>query len=217
VALRRRGFTLIGSALHEVSEETETLLKRTALHSVEMLADSDGDGCCVDPPPETPPARISGAVAIDQILTTVIGKMTGLGFSDHDVFGMRLSLEEALVNAIKHGNRLDTESDVKTVWHVDDYSFRVRLSWAGEWRSVRVAWDVSAERAIVLVADDGDGFDPEAVANPTAAENLNRPCGRGLLLMRHLMTSVRFIDGGRGVILCRARHRAATTPHPRSD
>src|SRR5262245_54088904 len=83
--------------------------------------------------------------------------------SEKDIFGIRLALEEALVNAIKHGNQMDRSKTVKVV------SF------------------VQAERFEVHITDEGSGFDPGDVPDPTAVENIERPCGRGLMLMRYYM------------------------------
>jgi serine/threonine-protein kinase RsbW len=93
-------------------------------------------------------------------------------YSERDIFGIRLALEEALVNAIKHGNQMDRT------------------------KKVRIAYRVDAERFDIHIADEGAGFDPRDVPDPTDAENLERPCGRGLWLMRHYMSEVDF--GGRG-------------------
>ena len=92
--------------------------------------------------------------------------------SEKDIFGIRLALEEALVNAIKHGNQMDRS------------------------KQVRISYSVGPDRFEVHITDEGPGFDPEDVPDPTAVENLERPCGRGLMLMRHYMNEVSF--NGRG-------------------
>src|SRR5207253_11106299 len=94
-------------------------------------------------------------------------------FGEREVFGIRLAVEEALVNAIKHGNQMDSS------------------------RKVRVAFQVSQEKFEVLIADEGQGFDPCDVPDPTAPENLERPCGRGIMLMRHYMTTVAYNEQDR--------------------
>jgi len=91
---------------------------------------------------------------------------------EHDVFSIKLALEEALVNAIKHGNQMDRS------------------------KKVRIAYQLHTDRFEVLISDDGSGFDPSDVPDPTAFENLERPCGRGLMLMRHYMTEVAFNSRG---------------------
>ncbi|NNJ26415.1 ATP-binding protein [Alienimonas chondri] len=119
----------------------------------------------------------AGMVAQNRILSS----LERLGYTERDLFGMRLALEEALVNAIKHGNR---RSDVKVV---------------------RVACDLNDDRAEVVIRDQGEGFDPGDVPDPTAEENLDRPCGRGIMLMRSFMTEVRYADEGREVTLLKVR------------
>jgi serine/threonine-protein kinase RsbW len=105
-------------------------------------------------------------------------------FGERDIFGIRLAVEEALVNAIKHGNQMDSA------------------------RKVRVAFQVSQEKFEVIIADEGEGFDPVDVPDPTAPENLERPCGRGIMLMRHYMTSVAFNDRGNAVSMTKLRNGA---------
>ena len=103
-------------------------------------------------------------------------------FGEREIFGIRLAVEEALVNAIKHGNHMDSR------------------------RKVRVAFQVSPEKFEVLIADEGSGFDPCEVPDPTAPENLERPCGRGIMLMRHYMSSVAFNERGNAVAMTKLRN-----------
>jgi serine/threonine-protein kinase RsbW len=95
--------------------------------------------------------------------------------SERDVFCIKLALEEALVNAIKHGNQMD----------------RAKV--------VRISYRLLADRFEVHIADEGPGFDPADVPDPTAPENLERPCGRGLMLMRHYMNEVVYSPRGNSV------------------
>jgi len=97
----------------------------------------------------------------------------------HDIFSIRLALEEALINAIKHGNQLDRA------------------------KKVQIAYRVLPDRFEVSISDEGTGFDPNDVPDPTAIENLERPCGRGLMLMRHYMTEVNYAGSGNTVIMHR--------------
>ena len=117
------------------------------------------------------------------VLEAVVAAMRAEGYGGRDCFGMRLALEEALVNALAHG-------------HGGDPS-----------RQARVRYRVSADEAVAEVEDEGPGFDPQAVADPLAPENLERPSGRGLLLMRHYLTSVTFNERGNCVTLCRRRSK----------
>jgi len=105
-------------------------------------------------------------------------------FEDKEIFCIRLALEEALVNAIKHGNQMDRN------------------------KRVHVTYRVSLERFDIKIVDEGPGFDPEDVPDPMAVENLERPCGRGLLLMRHYMTEVNFVPPGNRLSMSKIRPTA---------
>jgi serine/threonine-protein kinase RsbW len=98
-------------------------------------------------------------------------------YGERDIFSIRLALEEALVNAIKHGNQLDRS------------------------KKVQIHYRVLADRFDIRITDEGVGFDPCDVPDPTAVENLERPCGRGLMLMRHYMTEVTFTGRGNSVTM----------------
>lgn len=103
-------------------------------------------------------------------------------FSEKEIFSIRLAVEEALVNAIKHGNQMSQH------------------------KKVRVAYRINPERFDILIVDEGCGFDPNDVPDPTAVENLERPCGRGLMLMRHYMTQVDYNDRGNSVAMSKVRN-----------
>ena len=96
---------------------------------------------------------------------------------DHDIFSIRLAMEEALINAIKHGNQMDRS------------------------KKVEVSYRLHADRFEVAIVDEGEGFDPTDVPDPTAIENLERPCGRGLMLMRHYMSEVQYNARGNAVTM----------------
>lgn len=102
-------------------------------------------------------------------------------FGEREIFAIKLAVEEALVNAIKHGNGMDPS------------------------KRVHVNCKLCSERFEVQITDEGDGFDPNHVPDPTAPENLERPCGRGLLLMRHYMNEVAYDDCGRAVRMAKVR------------
>jgi serine/threonine-protein kinase RsbW len=106
------------------------------------------------------------------------------GFGTDATFAIRIALEEALVNAIKHGNQLDPA------------------------KTVTVSYVLNPEKFEVRITDQGPGFNPDDVPDPTAPENLERPCGRGLLLIRYYMTDVSFHDAGRTIAMFKARSGA---------
>jgi serine/threonine-protein kinase RsbW len=107
-------------------------------------------------------------------------------FSDHEVFSVRLAIEEAIVNAIKHGNQLDRA------------------------KSVHISYCVGPDQFTIEITDEGEGFDPCDVPDPTLVENIERPCGRGLMLMRHYMCDVQYNDRGNSVHM--TKKRANGTP-----
>jgi serine/threonine-protein kinase RsbW len=102
-------------------------------------------------------------------------------FNDREIFSIKLALEEALVNAIKHGNQMDRAKKVHVSYRVANHRFEVQ------------------------VTDEGPGFDPLDVPDPTAVENLERPSGRGLMLMRHYMTEVQYNATGNSVSMTKVR------------
>ena len=81
----------------------------------------------------------------------IVARLESLGYSMRDVFGIRLALEEALVNAIKHGNGLDPDKTVRVNCLIEDDLLRVEIE------------------------DQGPGFNMSDVPDPTAEENLERP------------------------------------------
>lgn len=94
-----------------------------------------------------------------------------------DVFAVRLALEEALVNAIKHGNGMSPD------------------------KSVDIKYWISDERVRIEIQDEGQGFDRTHVPDPTLLENLERPCGRGIMLMGAFMNLIEYNEQGNKVTL----------------
>jgi serine/threonine-protein kinase RsbW len=111
----------------------------------------------------------------------IVQFLEALQYDERDVFGIRLAIEEALVNAIKHGNRMDPG------------------------KTVRIACRACQHKVRIEIEDQGEGFQPESVPDPTAEENLERPCGRGIMLMRAFMTSIEYNAAGNLVVL--EKHR----------
>lgn len=107
----------------------------------------------------------------------IIALMEARKFSARDVFGVRLALEEAIVNAMKHGNGLDPS------------------------KNVHIRCEISDDRVFVSIRDEGPGFDPQDVPDPTEDENLDKPSGRGLMLMKAFMTSITYNETGNEVRL----------------
>ena len=94
------------------------------------------------------------------------------GYGEACTFAVRLALEEALVNGFRHGNKGDASKSVTVRCHVDAGLMQLE------------------------VQDEGEGFNPETVPDPTAEENIEIPSGRGIMLMRAYMTSVEYVPPG---------------------
>ena len=125
--------------------------------------------------------RLRALSDIPAAVDAVVGEMVFLGYSRREVLAARIGLEEALVNAVKHGNREDPG------------------------KRVRVGYRVTAEELVAEVVDEGTGFCPDLLPDPFLPDNLLRPFGRGVFLMRAYMTWVRFNPKGNGVTLCKRR------------
>lgn len=97
---------------------------------------------------------------------------------NEELFGnMLITLTEAVSNAIIHGNR--AKSDKK----------------------VFICTNCCADKIAFTVEDEGIGFNPDTLPDPTAPENILNPGGRGVFLMRQLSDCVRFHKNGRVVEL----------------
>lgn len=97
---------------------------------------------------------------------------------DDEVYGKyMLSVVECVNNAIVHGNKMDKNKKVTMHYHISNTKIEVTVS------------------------DEGDGFDPNSLPDPTAEENLERDCGRGIFLMRHLSDELEFANNGRTITM----------------
>ncbi len=138
-----------------------------------MLATSDWQALCVH--------------TMDDMLaciTRLTAEMRDAGFAAQELFGGRMALEEALVNAIRHGHKGDTT------------------------KRVDIRFQINERQLLVEIQDEGRGFDPEGVPDPRAPENLERAGGRGVFLMRHYMSWVQFNEAGNCVTLCKLKSAA---------
>jgi serine/threonine-protein kinase RsbW len=103
-------------------------------------------------------------------------------YHDKEIFGIRLALEEAIVNAIKHGNQMDPG------------------------KTVQVRYRILPDRFEASVTDQGPGYNPTDLPDPLADENLERPSGRGLFLIKHYMTDVVIHPPGNRLAMCKMRN-----------
>ena len=119
----------------------------------------------------------SDVKAARKVRKCVLETVAACGYSQGCTFAIRLAVEEGLNNAIKHGNRSAPD------------------------KRVEVLFDIDPNRAMITITDQGDGFDPAAVPDPTVDENLQKPTGRGIMLMRAYMDMVSFNDRGNQVCM----------------
>lgn len=122
----------------------------------------------------TIPSTHADAAAVQQ---QIVDAIQAQGYMREVVFAVRLALDEALVNAVKHGNKNDPHKAVQIDFRINDQAL------------------------VIEIEDQGKGFAPDDLPDPTAEENLSRPNGRGVMLMRAYMTEVDFNDAGNRVIL----------------
>jgi len=124
----------------------------------------------------------SDSAAGKRVLQEILGQLETHQWSERDIFGVHLALEEALVNAIKHGNRCDLS------------------------KRVHVECRISTRRILVEIRDEGQGFNPDRVPDCTDDEHIEMPGGRGVLLMRSFMSSVEYNVKGNCVVMTKDRH-----------
>lgn len=124
-------------------------------------------------------ACIRSAKDMETLIRTISAALDEAGFSEHDKFKIHLALEEAIVNANKHGH-------------------------GGDWNKLlAVRFHIGAKGLVFQVEDQGPGFDRAKVPDPLDDENLESNHGRGLLLMRSLMSEICHNDKGNCVCVCK--------------
>jgi serine/threonine-protein kinase RsbW len=117
----------------------------------------------------------SDFVATRDIQQHVVDALERYGYSEQSTFAVKLALEEALINAIRHGNKLDRT------------------------KRVTVEAKITAKQCEITVEDEGPGFNRKSVPDPTLEENLEKCSGRGILLIEAYMNKVTWDRGGRRI------------------
>ena len=133
-------------------------------------------------------------------------------WAEQDSLRISMALEEALCNAICHGN-LEVDSRLKDVEDCSAYERMVRERIDREpfcQRRVRVKADFSDQKIRFQIDDDGPGFNPMTLPDPTTAENIQKPSGRGLLLIRSFMDEVQHNKTGNQITLIMNRRGDST-------
>ena len=127
------------------------------------------------------PSRIETVATAAAAVAQFIGRY---GISDDDAFGIDMAVREAVTNAVLHGNRQD------------------------ENKTVDIVLKSSPDAVEISVHDQGPGFNPEDVPDPTANENIMKTSGRGIFFMRTFMDEVDWLirpEGGTTVRMLKRR------------
>ena len=102
-------------------------------------------------------------------------------YGESAVFAIKLALEEALTNAVKHGNGGDPS------------------------KKITVRYAVNGNKAVIAIRDEGAGFDPDQLPDPTCPERVSLSCGRGVMLIRAYMDEVEYREGGTEIFFVKRR------------
>ncbi|MBN1511698.1 MAG: ATP-binding protein [Phycisphaerae bacterium] len=115
----------------------------------------------------------------------ILREAESLGYAEETLFAVKLALEEAMTNAVKHGNGCDPN------------------------KRVTVRYLVTDEKIEVIVCDEGGGFEPSGVPDPTTPDRLPLPNGRGIMLMRAYMDHVAYRRNGTEVYMMKRKGASA--------
>ncbi len=107
----------------------------------------------------------------------LINALKRKGVNEDVIFDIHVGFEEALRNAMIHGNKMDSS------------------------KKVAIETEMEGNTVVIRVEDEGEGFDPETLPDPTLNENLLKEGGRGVYLIKHLMDEVKYENGGRRVVM----------------
>ncbi|HID56530.1 TPA: ATP-binding protein [Candidatus Poribacteria bacterium] len=115
---------------------------------------------------------------LDAVVSEILKEMN---FPEEASEQVNLAVIEAGTNAIKHGNKNDPN------------------------KKVHFEFEISADKLTITVRDEGEGFNPDEVCDPLNPENLLRPSGRGIFLMRTFMDEVKYNETGTEVTMIKYR------------
>ena len=114
---------------------------------------------------------------LKEVSNHLIKALKEQGVEEDIVFDIHVGFEEALRNAMIHGNKQNPDKKVTIETEIKDNS------------------------VIIRVEDEGEGFDPALLPDPTLDENLLKESGRGVYLINHLMDEVQYENNGRRVVM----------------
>lgn len=116
------------------------------------------------------------------ILGYLMKRVEKVGVINPETSNLFVALDEAFVNAVKHGNKFDSQ------------------------KLVRITADVSAEEARFTIEDEGEGFDVKAIPDPTNPENLFKTSGRGVLFIHNIMDEVTYNERGNRLTMIKRKN-----------
>jgi serine/threonine-protein kinase RsbW len=119
---------------------------------------------------------------VQQTISDLLKTLPECGFEEDAVFAIHLSLEEAFLNAVKHGNHNDSE------------------------KTIGVECLVTPEKFDISISDEGFGFDPDGIPDPRCNGNLYKASGRGILLIQSYMDVVEYNARGNCVHMIKYRN-----------
>ena len=125
----------------------------------------------------------STPAAVADVYRNMVPALQAQHFSEEDVFAVHLALEEAFINAVKHGNKMEPS------------------------KAVKIDYAVERDKIEICITDEGAGFDPEVIPDPRYGDNLYKPAGRGMLLMRSFMDVVEYAGRGNSVRMIRYKEK----------
>jgi anti-sigma regulatory factor (Ser/Thr protein kinase) len=114
---------------------------------------------------------------MDSVIAVILSALDSYGYPDEIIRKMKITLTELLVNAILHGNNRDFSKKV-TIGHL-----------------------IAKSKVVISIMDEGDGFDPDELLDPTLPENLTKDCGRGLFIVKHYVDEVCFNETGNRITI----------------
>jgi len=152
---------------------------------------------CIDKAHDSPRVREkidlelpSDLSLMNAVLEYLLDRVAKLGMIEVEQSNLYIALDEAFVNAVKHGNRHDPE------------------------KLLRVTAELSAREAIFTVEDEGDGFNVREIPDPCDPTNLFKSSGRGVLLIYNIMDEVEYSDRGNKLKMVARPKRASAASEP---
>jgi serine/threonine-protein kinase RsbW len=125
----------------------------------------------------------STPAVIADVYKEMVPCLQAQNFSEDDIFAVHLALEEAFINAVKHGNKMEPS------------------------KAIKIDYAVEQDKVEICITDEGPGFDPEVIPDPRYGDNLYKPAGRGMLLIRSFMDVVEYTGKGNSVRMIRYKEK----------